>query len=69
LIEHSAIEITPEMIEVATQILWKSGFVEYEADGPMQLVVRDMFDAAFKMQSAGKNHESLHQELPNHGPK
>lgn len=33
------VEVTPEMIQVATEILWESGRVQYEAEGVDQLVV------------------------------
>lgn len=46
--QASAIEITPEMIQVATQVLWDSGRLYAEADGTDQLIVKEMLEAALR---------------------
>jgi hypothetical protein len=49
---RDAIEVTPEMIQVATEILWESGRIEYEAEGVDQLVVEQMLRSALALKSA-----------------
>ena len=39
-------EITPEMVNAATRVLWESGRLYAIADGADQLVVREMLFAA-----------------------
>jgi hypothetical protein len=44
------IEVTPEMVEAATQVLWESGrLYPYEAEGADQLLVEEMLRAAFEL--------------------
>jgi hypothetical protein len=43
------IEVTEEMIQVATEILWESGRLEHEADEVDQLVVEEMLRAALAL--------------------
>lgn len=43
------IEVTPEMVQVATEILWESGSLERIADGVDQLVVEEMLRAALAL--------------------
>jgi hypothetical protein len=43
------VEVTQEMIQVATEILWESGRVEYEVEGVDQLVVERMLRAALAL--------------------
>ncbi|MDQ3583064.1 MAG: hypothetical protein M3495_16330 [Pseudomonadota bacterium] len=43
------VEVTQEMVQVATEILWKSGRLEYEAEGADQLVVEEMLNAALSI--------------------
>jgi hypothetical protein len=44
------VEVTPEMVEVATKILWESGqLYPYEAEGVDQLVVEEMLRAALAL--------------------
>jgi len=38
------IEITPEMVEAATRVLWVSGLLEYESQAD-KLIVSDMIHA------------------------
>lgn len=47
------IEVTQEMIQAATEILWESGRLEYEAEGVDQLVVEEMLRAALVARSSG----------------
>ena len=49
-IREGAIEITPEMIEAATRVLWESGRLYAIAEGTDQIIVRRMFDAAYREQ-------------------
>jgi len=45
--ELREIEITPEMIEAGVKALWEAGRTDYQADGPDQLLVREILRAAF----------------------
>lgn len=45
------VEVTTEMIQVATEILWESGLLEREAEGVDQLVVEEMLRAALALRS------------------
>jgi len=47
--KSSDVEVTEEMIQVATEILWESGRLEYEAEGWDQLVVERMLRAALEL--------------------
>lgn len=40
------IEITPKMVQAATQLLWEAGRMDYQADGPDHLLVYDILCAA-----------------------
>ena len=42
-------EISPEMIERATRVLWDSGRLEYEALGADQLIVKEMLEKALSL--------------------
>ena len=48
------IQITPAMVQRATEILWASGAVSCEMDGADQLVVRKMLEAALLPKGAQK---------------
>ena len=46
--EVQQVEVTQEMVEAATRVLWDSGRLYEIADGTDQLLVREMFVAALR---------------------
>jgi hypothetical protein len=48
---RESVELTPEMIERATRVLWQSGRLTYEAPGADQLLVKKMLESALSHSS------------------
>ncbi len=46
--DTNELQITPEMIEAACEVLWESGKLFAIAHGPDRLTVREMLDAALR---------------------
>jgi uncharacterized transporter YbjL len=44
-----AVTVTPAMVEAARMVLWESGRLRSEADGPDDLLVEDMIRAALNV--------------------
>jgi hypothetical protein len=65
--KSSGAAITPAMVEAASDVLRESGLLEYFSEGPTQVIVRKMLEAALAMAPSDAQEGSITREMAEAG--